>query len=72
MENITIKTANNAANVIGGLLVNLSQLQIDEEQLEKQNKELQLQIRNLRKESEHSEPRRYNPSNKQIRNKGIK
>lgn len=68
------KIASNSSTVIGNLIVSCSQLQIENEKLKRENTELRTQLNNLRKDKEvhKSEPRRYNPSNKQIRNKGIK
>lgn len=66
------KIAANSATQMENLIIAYSQLQLENERLKKKVTELQVQLNNLRKDSEKSEPRRYNATHKQIRNKGIK
>lgn len=66
------KIASNSSTVIGNLIVSCSQLQVENDRLKNEVTELKTQLNNLRKDSEKSEPRRYNATHKQIRNKGIK
>lgn len=67
---LAIRMATNMGSTIGTLELQLSQYQLQNEQLKRQNAELQTQINNLRKEGEKSEPRRYNSHNQQNNNQG--
>lgn len=73
MDNNLLKHfANNTGTELTNLQLQIAQLQTQNDQLQKENSELKIQLNDLRKGSDDSEPRRHNVDHQQNRNKGIK